>query len=135
MNDKLIKTYSNTVLVNTTVISLLILLTIAFYGCDKAEEAALPSEWCGVQNPIKEVAWLKEAIEAVENDEYSYYASAIYQNAHVVYYGNCNPAINYVSFVLDCSGNNLGNTNDLYEELSDIEILWKPPDSQCVFYQ
>lgn len=60
---------------------------------------------------------------------------ASYKGETVFYYGNCNPAINYVSILQNCIGDNLGYTNDFYAELTDITVLWKHVDSKCNFQE
>ncbi len=113
-----------------------IVVLITLISCEKDASQSKKAEIlnkCNVSNPAEEIAWLKEAINNVKNDEYSYYAMANYKGETVFYYGNCNPAGNYVSVVRNCSGDNLGNTNALQDELTNITILWKHPASKCVF--
>ena len=105
-----------------------ILLSISLLACKKDD-----NNKCNVSNPAEEIAWLKEAIDNVKQDEYSYYVMANYNGETVFYYVNCNPAVNYASFILNCNGDNLGHTNDLQEELTDKTILWKHEASNCNF--
>ncbi|RIH62889.1 hypothetical protein D1164_22680 [Mariniphaga sediminis] len=118
--------------------NLLVLVTIissiTLGSCKKDENNDLNNK-CNVSNPAEELDWLKEAIDDVKEDEYAYYAMATYKGKTVFYYGNCNPAANYASTVKNCSGENLGHTDDLYDELTDITILWKHVDSKCNFQQ
>lgn len=86
---------------------------------------------CNVANPITDLVWLQEAIADLENDPYSYYATATYEGKTVFYYVNCDPAVNYVSYLLNCKGNQLGFTNDYQSSLEDIAVIWKPEDSLC----
>ena len=51
-----------------------------------------PTSLCGDQNPIQYLEWLKEAIDEIRNDEYSYYSTALYEDERVFFYGNCNQA-------------------------------------------
>lgn len=113
-----------------------IMVLITLISCEKEKSQskleAIPNT-CNVSNPAEEIGWLKEAISKVKNDEYSYYAVAKYKGETVFYYGNCNPAANYVSIVRNCNGDNLGNINALEDELTNITILWKHPASKCFF--
>lgn len=88
---------------------------------------------CDVSNPTEEIDWLKSAIDEVSNDEYAYYGMATYRGETIFYYGNCNPVVNYASFVLNCDGGSLGFTIDLLDELMDMTIVWQHEDSKCDF--
>ena len=112
----------------------LIIMSFTALSCDN-DDKTNSDEICNVSNPAEDLDWLKEAIDNVENDEYSYFAMADYNGETVFYYGNCNPLINFVSIVMNCNGENLGNTNDLYDDLTDIEILWQHDNSQCNFQE
>jgi hypothetical protein len=112
-----------------------IIMPITLISCEKDDNKDSNNSKCNVSNPAEEIDWLKEAIDGVKQDEYSYYAMATYKGETVFFYGNCNPVINYVSFLRNCSGDNLGYTNDLYDELTDITILWKHVDSKCNFQE
>lgn len=59
--------------------------------------------------------------------------TATYKGETVFYYGNCHPVINYASSILNCNGDALGNTSDLYNELTDVRLLWKHEESKCNF--
>ncbi len=113
--------------------TLVIIFTLI--SCDRDENTDSDDNKCNVTNPAEEIAWLKEAIDNVKQDVYSYYVMANYKGETVFYYGNCNPAANYSSIVQNCSGENLGDTNDLYYELTQITILWKHEESKCNFQE
>jgi hypothetical protein len=110
-----------------------IIFSIALISCEKDENKDTESNKCNVSNPIEDLDWLKQEIDDVKHDEYSYYVMATYEGETVFYYGNCNPLINYISIVRNCNGDSLGFTNDLYDELTDISTLWKHEDSKCNF--
>ncbi len=110
-----------------------IIVCITLLSCEKDDNTDLGNNKNNLSNPAEEIGWLKEAINNVKQDQYAYYVMAKYKGEIVFYYGNCDPAANYVSFIKDFSGNNLGYTNDLYDELSDITILWKHEESKCNF--
>lgn len=112
---------------------ILLVFSFALISCDKDDSDLPPKNLCGVENVIQELEWLKEAIDDVRNDEYSYYSTGLYQGESVFFYGNCDPAVNYTSFILNCAGENLGNTNELFDELTEIEVLWKHENSKCNF--
>ncbi len=103
----------------------IVIVSTTMISCEKDDNI--------VSNPAEDIDWLKEAINDVKQDEYSYYVMANYKGETVFYYGNCNPLINYVSIVQNLRGDNLGYTFDLYDELTEVTILWKHEDSKCNF--
>lgn len=111
-----------------------IILSITLISCEK-DDSKKSNNKCNVSNPAEDLAWLKEAIDEVKQSEYSYYVMATYKGESVFYYGNCNPVVNYISIVHNCSGENLGYTNDLYDALTDKAILWKHKNSKCNFQE
>jgi hypothetical protein len=110
-----------------------IIVTSTLISCEKDNNKDSGNNTCNVTNPAEDIGWLKEAIDNAKQDEYSYYVMANYKGETVFYYGNCNPAANYVSIIRNCNGDNLGYTNDLRDELTDKTILWKHEASKCNF--
>ncbi len=114
-----------------------IIMSMSLISCEKGDDDDDDdddiSNTCDVSNPTKELGWLMEAIDDIKQDEYSYYAMANYKGETVFYYVNCNPLANYVSIVKNCVGDDLGNANDLRDELTDIITLWKHENSKCNF--
>lgn len=108
------------------------LLIVPILSCENDDDGSEKLE-CNVENPITDLDWLKEVIAEVKEDPYAYYNMATYEGKTVFYYGNCDPAINYVSYLLNCKGNRLGFTNDYQSSLEDIAVIWKPEDSVCNF--
>ncbi|MCW2118097.1 hypothetical protein [Flavobacterium sp. 7A] len=51
---------------------LAIILPIAIISCEKDDSEEISKE-CNVSNPAEELTWLREAINDVKEDEYSYY--------------------------------------------------------------
>ncbi|WP_163381778.1 hypothetical protein [Cyclobacterium sp. SYSU L10401] len=113
--------------------SVIFVFSFALISCEKEDPNLSPTHLCEVQNPAQEVEWLKTAIDEVRSDEYSYYSTALYQGERVFFYGNCDPLVNYASFIRNCAGDNLGNTNELYDRLSEIKVVWKHENSKCNF--
>lgn len=109
------------------------IVSITLFSCNKDKTIDSERNECNVSNPAEEIGWLKDAIDKVKQDEYSYYAMAHYKGETVFYYGSCNPLANFASHIQNCSGENLGNTNDLQDDLTDITIIWKHKNSKCNF--
>lgn len=108
-----------------------VIFSIILTSCEKDDNNDLYSNTCNVTNPAEEIVWLKQEIDNVKQDEYSYYVIAKYKGETVFYYGNCDPLINYVSIVRNCAGDSLGYTHDLYNEFTKISTLWKHENSKC----
>ena len=106
------------------------IILLSLFSC-KNEKISSAEDLCGVSDPVNNIGWLKNAINELEADEFTYFNSAIYEGSPVVYSGNCDPAVNFVSFLQNCSGDTLGFTNEFYERLSDVKLLWKSEDSKC----
>lgn len=106
---------------------------IILISCEKDKSNEPIKNTCNVSYPAEEIAWLKAAIDNVKHSEYSYYSMANYKGETVFYYGNCDPAGNSFSIIRNCNGDSLGATNELYDELTDITILWKHKESKCNF--
>lgn len=107
-----------------------ILVSITIISCNKDDNGD-SSNIYNVSNPTEEILWLKNAIDRVKQDEYSYYVMATYKGETVFYYGNCNPLVNYVSVLQNCNGDNLGYTSDKQNELTNLKIVWKHENSKC----
>ncbi len=98
---------------------------------------------CGVGNPVKELTWLKDQIEYIEqldpeDSKYYYFKMAEYQGATVFLPGNCNPVLNMIYVVLDCSGERIGiigNGEDMisWDQLTGQQVIWKAENSACIF--
>ncbi|WP_154852178.1 hypothetical protein [Cyclobacterium xiamenense] len=109
--------------------SAFLVFSFVLISCEKDD--CSPKNPCEVQNPIQELPWLKEAIDEVRTDEYAYYSTALYQGERIFFFGNCDPLANYASIIRNCAGDELGNTNEVYDRLSEIEVIWKPENSKC----
>lgn len=112
---------------------LLFVFVLMSIFCDSFDEQGTTTYLCEIQNPTENILWLKEAIDEVRNDQFSYYSTAIYQGQRVFFYTNCDPTVNYISFVQNCAGENLGNTTEFFDNLKEIEVIWKHKDSKCTF--
>jgi hypothetical protein len=104
---------------------------LVLMSCNKQEHNNL----CNVSNPIEDIAWLKAEIEKIQqntdNDKYSYWMTATLHGNTVFFYGNCDPASNYISVLINCKGEMIGKLNDYADELTDVKLFWKPKDSAC----
>ena len=101
--------------------------SVALVSCEKDDNG----NNCNVSDPAEDLEWLKQEIDNIKQDEYAYYVMAKYKGQTVFYNGNCNPTINYASIVKNCDGDSLGYTNDLYDRLTELSVLWKHENSKC----
>jgi hypothetical protein len=108
-------------------------------SCEKDEY----ENTCGVDDPVKELSWLKDQIETVEmmNPEYSryyYIKMAAYKGETVFITGNCNPFADSVFIVYNCNGEMIGYLG--YSEdyvnpdlLKNEIVIWQSENTACVF--
>lgn len=111
---------------------LLVLLSAALlFACNENEGPA----GCGVENPIEDLAWLKQEIENASvpsSSEYSFLMQATYQGQTIFFFGFCNPLWNYAAIIKDCQGNRIpGEVSSA--DLANQKVIWKPANSVCTF--
>lgn len=104
-------------------IAYMILSVVPSCGDDELYECVIN------QSSFEELTILKTSID--EADEYTYFMKATYYGEDVFYNRYCNPTANYQSNVYNCDGILVGGTNELMNELTDIELLWKHPQVVC----
>lgn len=121
----------------------ILILSFFIFGCNDDEESNTKSA-CGVENPVLDLTWLKNEIEQRENDQieetidwqYHYIMQVAFEKQDVFIYGNCDPLLNSVSPVYNCSGEALGfigDENFPTDLFSTANIIWKGQGNQCNF--
>jgi len=112
---------------------LLLLLT-------SCKEVKITSNSCNVMNPVSDLDWISTQILELEQNsdttfQYFYLTQATYDNETVFVFGNCCPFCNTISFVQSCNGQRIGvlGTDIDINELNEAEVIWKHPDSTCIF--
>lgn len=110
---------------------IIIILVVLTYSSCQSDNNTNIEMLCDVSNPIKNLAWLEQRIN--DSDEFTYYESAIYLNQTVFINWNCNPLVDYQSNVYDCEGKFVGYTNELINDLTEREVLWRHPKTKCSF--
>lgn len=94
---------------------------------------------CGVDNPAKELSWLRTEINnregnITEDTKYCYITQAEFKGQTVFVYQDCNPLIDKGIPILDCDGNWIDRTEENRFALRDLEnqiIIWKPAVFVC----
>lgn len=91
-------------------------------------------------NQGEDISWFEKEVENQGElyNKYFYVSQAIYEGEIVFLFENCCPFCNTITPVKNCSGVTLGllgiSDEDIkYEELSNIKIVWKAPENECVF--
>jgi len=96
---------------------------------------------CGVNNPVQELDWLKAEIErrkrnTTEDSQYCYIVQAMANEQTIFLYKDCNPLVNKIIPIKDCSGASagfLGDENYPVERITMEEIIYRPADFNCRF--
>lgn len=118
----------------------IVCLSLIFLACSNSEEFNSKSA-CGVDNPVEDLAWLKNKIKQMEQDDevdyqYSYIKQTSAEKRDIFIYANCDPLANSVFIVYNCSGENIGYIGDEKfpsELLSKGTVIWKTTDNKCNF--
>lgn len=115
---------------------LVITAVLSIISCSDTDDT--PESSCGVSDPKLELEWLKTEItnreaNLSEDSKYCYIEQADLQGQTVFIYQDCNPAINKVIPVYDCSGNQIGllHSDISPNSLNEGFILWKTADFAC----
>jgi hypothetical protein len=110
--------------------NLLLLFVFAFFFSCKESESP---KTCGVENPVEDIAWIKEGIkenEATNLVQYSYLVQATYKGKTVFFFGSCCPFCKFVIVILDCEGKAIPGPISI-SDLIDQKVIWKPANSVC----
>ncbi|RKN78435.1 hypothetical protein [Ulvibacterium marinum] len=110
---------------------------LVLQSCSDDDDMIRPA--CGVDNPAKELSWLRTEIDnreanITEDTKYCYITQGEYEGQTVFVYWDCNPLIDKNIPVFDCDGNMLGGTPENPISLDDLEnqiIIWKPALFVC----
>lgn len=120
--------------------ALIICSIFLFLACINSEEFNGKSA-CGVDNPVKDLAWLKNEIEQRENNEsvdwqYHFILQAVFEKQDIFIDANCCPNCNSIYVVYNCSGESIGFIGDekfSFDLLSKGTVIWKRKDNECDF--
>jgi hypothetical protein len=118
-----------------------LLVTICFcfllvFSCEKDN---LADNTCNVQNPLKDLLWLKNTIQSLERlgperNKYDVISMAEYNGETVFIHSNCDPVANSVFPVMDCAGELLGYLGEISpDSLVNSKVIWKSESTVCSF--
>lgn len=123
---------------------LIFFFSSAVISCENSDpgEEYPPHSTCTTSDPVEDLAWLREAIAAKEQQpeneftQYGYIAQADYQGETVFIQGNCCPTCNSIISVVNCEdeligflGSGEGNID--FDILERAVIIWQPEDGVC----
>lgn len=105
------------------------------FSCEKNP---LANNTCDVKNPLKDLDWMKRDIAFIEQlspDESQYITitMATYNGETVFFSIYCDPLVNSVFTVRDCSGKTIGYWGEIpQEELKDQQVIWRSSNCICL---
>jgi len=113
----------------TTKSFLLVLLSSTLlFGCADSEN---PTS-CGVENPVEDLAWLKEAIEFSQSNGlagFAYLIQGTYKGKTVFIMETCCPFCLIISVVQNCRGEVIPDAS--VNDVKNKKVIWKPANSGC----
>jgi hypothetical protein len=93
---------------------------------------------CDVKNPVKDLVWMRDDINFIEqlSPEISQYITiwmAIYNGETVFYSKYCDPDVDSVYPIRNCSGITIGYWGEISpEDLINQQVIWKSKYCICV---
>ncbi|TDQ18871.1 hypothetical protein DFQ04_0681 [Algoriphagus boseongensis] len=116
----------------------ILVLILGLWSCQDQEGPRA----CGTENPIEDLAWLKNLITEIEGyslSEYNYVVQSTYRGKTIFLVQSCCPFCSYAVPIFDCQGNSLGYIGQQDgiqpDDVKEGKVIWKPENSQCAFTQ
>lgn len=118
---------------------IVLLFSTALLSCSSDDLPVIAA--CGVDNPIQDLSWLKEEVaqrrENISPDaQYCYIVQAETDTQTIFIFEDCNPLIDKVVPIYDCTGTSiglLGDENYGIDSITEREIIYRPSDFKCTF--
>ena len=122
--------------------ALILFISIIFIaiGCHEIafENEGPAKSFCGVTNPINNLDWLREEVEAISSQSYAamdvFVISAVYQGQVVFFIDICCPVCNVAPpEIRNCQGQSLGRLGDSIAAMDVVSrsILWRTDNNVC----
>ena len=119
-----------------------LLALLLFISCSTSDDEGTINiiAGCGVSNVAADLDWLQQEISERENSsvaemKYCYILTATLNEETVFIYGDCNPLVDKIFFVLDCEGSILNPVEASetfpFTDITNRQLLWKPADFEC----
>lgn len=100
-------------------------IIIVFLISCKSDDS-LPS--CSFENPIEDLAWLKQKIKNLNSTNETIFNQATYDNKVIFIESSCCTTCNFVSLVYDCTGKQfaiVGEGGISSNDITDSKVIWK----------
>jgi hypothetical protein len=112
---------------NLKKILLLFVYSLIVFSCNENEDPA----GCGVENPVEDIAWIKEAIKFQNSGlaGFAYLVQGTYKGRTVFIMESCCPFCNIITVVQDCRGEVLPDAS--VSDVINKKVIWKPSSSVC----
>ncbi|MGB3722244.1 MAG: hypothetical protein WA979_05425 [Pacificimonas sp.] len=124
---------------------LLILLSLSNVACDNSDSDEAVAPVCSVNNPVEELAWLRDEIAAREQavaaepgddiNRYFFISAATYQGETIIIYDNCCPSCFAIARMFDCEGEPIDvsalETGAYQAILRQAVVIWQPKNFGC----
>jgi hypothetical protein len=111
---------------------LAIVFSLLFGACKEDEK---PMEICGTSNPTKENAWIKSAIEEINNSEFGRQHSIInsgkFEGNTYLFIGTCCASCNWVTIFYNCQGEAIVEPDFAVVDLEDVQVIYKHEEFNC----
>ena len=121
----------------TKLIYLLVVASLAITSCSKKDKPTdvLPSNTCGVTNPVEDLAWLKDRISYFKASGVKsvYIWQTEYQGQTIFVLSTCDETDDPILSAYGCE-ENMAITTDIMDYVHSITpeyIIWKPTNSTC----
>jgi len=114
---------------------LICLILMVIFSCEKDN---LLKNTCGVKNPTKDLVWMKNDIKFIEqlSPEESQFISitmAKYNEETVFFSIYCDPTVEAVFPVRNCTGKTIGYWGEIpQEDLKDQQVIWRSANCVCI---
>ncbi|MFL0685735.1 MAG: hypothetical protein ACJLTB_21445 [Algoriphagus aquaeductus] len=108
----------------------LLVCSALLFSCNDEEGPAV----CGVENPVEDLVWLKEAVEFSQSNGlagFAYLIQGTYKGKTVFIMENCCPFCLILSVVQDCRGVVIPDAS--VNDVTNKKVIWKPANSGCNF--
>lgn len=107
---------------------IILLLSGLLFSCNENED---PTS-CGVEDPVKDLAWIREAIEFSQSSGlagFAYLVQGTYEGKTVFIMESCCPFCNIITVVQDCRGEVIPDAS--VSDVINKKVVWKPENSAC----
>lgn len=108
----------------------LLVCSALIFSCNDEERPAV----CGVENPVEDLAWIREAIEFSQSSGlagFAYLVQGTYEGKTVFIMESCCPFCNIITVVQDCRGEVIPDAS--VNDVTNKKVIWKPANSVCNF--